>query len=188
MSTANLTVVSILSDEYSVSVSNVTMNYEETTGKILMNIISSSSHTYKYDYFLKVYDSNNNERISERFYSTSSASSQTYTISSTQLEPGTYTIKIINNGDNQVMGMSILNVVALTYNAYSVNVLNNISMYYGISSRYITMNITPSPSGYKYKYDYYLKIYDSNNNEKISKRYYSTSTTTSQTYTQEYTQ
>ena len=182
MSNANLTVVSVPHNEYSVTVPNTTLTYGYSNGNILMNINPASSYSYKYDYYLKVYDLNNNEKISQRYYSTSTTTTQTHTISSTQLEPGTYTIKIINNGDNYVMSVASLTVVALTCNEYSVNVSNTI-INYGMSSGSIIMNITPAPSNYNYKYDYYLKVYDLNNNEKISQRYSSTSTTTTQTHT-----
>ena len=172
--------------DYSVTVSDTSINYA-LNGSILMNISSKSSSThYKYYYYLKVYDSNNKEKISKLYYSTSSASSKTYTISSKQLSSGTYTIKIINYFDNNVMDTAKLTIIPSPtypiYTDYNVSVSDVDVNYYSGLSKSITMKISPS-LGSSYKYYYYLKVYDSNNNEKISKLYYSTSSASSKTYT-----
>ncbi|MEE1335891.1 hypothetical protein [Methanobrevibacter sp.] len=172
MKTAKLTVISVPSNAYSVSVSNTAVNYG-STGTIAMTISSASGYYYKYDFYLKVYDSNNNVKISKRYYSSSASSKVTYTMAANELDRGTYTIKIVNNGDNRVMATANLYVKSLTYNAYSVKV-SDININYG-SSATITMSISPASSSYYYKYDFYLKVYDSNDVEKISRRYYSTS-------------
>ena len=180
MSTAKLTVKSSVypsSNDYSVSVSDTTINYGYTNIPIK---ISPSSKNYKYDFYLKVYDSNNVEKISQRYYSTSSAYSETYTVGSTQLSPGTYTIKILNNFDDNVMSTAKLTVKPLypSYSDYGVSVSDTV-MYYG-SGGDILMSISPAST--YYKYDYYLKVYDSNGNEMFSQRYYATSSDYSKTY------
>ncbi|WP_405306111.1 hypothetical protein [Methanobrevibacter sp.] len=181
MKTAKLTVSTVPSSAYSVSVSDTAIKYE-TSGTITMTIrSSSSSYYYKYDFYLKVYDSKNNEKISKRYYSTSSSSKLTYSIGATVLSPGTYTIKIINNADNVLMSTAKLSVYALTYNVYSVSV-SSVTMDYESSGK-ITMTINPASSNYYYKYNFYLKIYDSNNNEKLSQRYYSTAASSKVTQT-----
>ena len=179
MSCANLTVLSVPYNEYSVDVSDTTIKYGNS-GTITMNIAPTSLYNYKYDYYLKVYDSNNNEKITQRYYSTSTNTKVTYSIGSTQLENGNYKIKIINTYDNHVMATANLNIIALTYDSYSVDV-NDTKLVYGTSGK-VTMNIVPSSSQYDYKYDFYMKVYDSNGNEKITQRYYSTSTNTKVTY------
>ena len=186
LSTATLTIKNSTpiyppSSDYSVSVSDLSMDYG-SSGVINMNI-SPANCIYKYYYYLKVYDSNNNENISKLYYSNTNATSKTYTMSENQLNPGTYTIKIINYADNEVMSTATLTVEYTIYpfsSDYSVTVSNS-TIDYGYSGN-IKMTITPT-SNCKYPYYYYLKVYDSNNNENISKLYYSTTNATSKTYT-----
>ena len=171
--------------DYSVSVSDISINYASNES-IVMTISSKSTSTYyKYYYYLKVYDSNNNVKISKLYYSTSSDSSITCNIGSYQLGPGTYTIKIINYFDNNVMDTAKLTIIPSStypfYSDYSVSVSDVYVNYYSGLSESITMKISPS-LGSSYKYSYYLKVYDSNNNEKISELYYSTSSASSKTY------
>ena len=179
MDVANLLVPSVPHSAYLVSVSNTTVTYG-SSGSIVMSISPASSYNYKYDFYLKVYDSKGNEKINQRYYSTSSSYQVTYSISSNQLDPGNYIIKIINNHEGYIMSTANLTVISVPYDAYSVSVPYT-TITYGIGGE-ITMNINPASSSYKCRYDFYMKVYDSNNNEKISKRYYSTSTNTQVTY------
>ena len=118
MSTASLTVKSgsgssttyPSSSAYSVSVSSTTINYGSSES-IYMSISPASSSTYKYYYTLKVYDSSNNEKISQMYYGSSAAYSKTYSISSYQLGVGTYTAKIFNYADDNVMSTATLTVI-----------------------------------------------------------------------------
>ena len=172
-------------DQYSIRVSSTTINYG-SSGTITMSITPSSSR-YKYDFYLKVYDSSNNEKISQRYSSTASDTSKTYTVSANQLNVGTYTIKIINTYDSKVMSTATLTVKSgssstttyPSYSAYSVSVSSS-SMTYG-SGGSISMSISPASSS-TYKYYYTLKVYDSNNNVKISQVYSGTSAAYSKTY------
>ena len=197
MDTAKLTIKSTSSGytytnptytAYSVSVYDTTINYG-SSGTISMSISPASSYyKYKYNYYMKVYDSNNNLKINYNFYSTSSDYSRTYSLSSNQLSAGTYTIKIVNYYDNKVMDTAKLTIKSSSgytytypsYTAYSVSVYDT-TINYG-SSGTISMSISPASSNYNYKYDYYLKVYDSNNNLKINQEYYSTSSAYSKTY------
>ena len=175
--------------QYSVNVYDTTINYG-SSGAISMSITPCTyNNYYAYDFYLKVYDSNNNVKINKNYYSTSSAYSKTYVVGSNELSPGTYTIKIVNYEDNSVMDTATLTVKSSSgysatyppYSAYSVSVYDT-TINYG-SSGTISMSISPASSSYRYKYDFNLKIYDSNNNLKISKNYYSTSSRYSETYT-----
>ena len=187
MDTAKLTVKSSSyssnypsSSDYSVSVSDVSITYGNG-GSISMIISPASRTSYKYYYYLKVYDSNNIEKISQVYYSSSSSYSKKYDLSSSQLSSGVYNIKIINFADGKVMDTAKLTVRSSSYPSssnYSVSV-SDVSVNYGYSGS-ISMKISPASSYYKYYY--YLKVYDSNNNEKISKLYYSTSSDYSKTY------
>ena len=153
---------------------HILLNYG-AGGYIDMSISpASSSYYYRYDFYLKVYDSEDNEVISERYYGTSSAYSKSYYIYSNNLNLENYTIRIINCYDDYVMDTANLYVVSVPYSAYSVDY---------DSSGYIYMYISPVGSSYYYyKYDFYLKVYDSKDNEVISQRYYSTSSEDSESY------
>ena len=190
MSTATLTVKSKSSSttypsssDYSVKVSDTTINYG-SSGSITMDISSSATSTYKFYYYLKVYDSNNKEKISQLYYGTKSTSSKIYSISSSSLSSGTYTIKIINYQDSKVMKTAKLTVKSSSSyypsaSDYSVEVSDTTVMYG--SSGSIVMSITPASEN-TYKYYYYLKVYDFNDNEKISELYYGSSSVSSKTY------
>ncbi|WP_410320313.1 hypothetical protein [Methanobrevibacter sp.] len=165
---------------YSVRVQDTSIGYGKS-GSIIMSITPAASYTYKYDYYLKVYDSDNNQKISKRYYSTSSSNSITYNIGSNELSPGIYSIRIENYHDNIIMNLAVLTIVSVPYSAYSVGVSNTSAEY--SSGGVISMSITPASSSYKYRYDYYLKVYDSSNALKISQRYSDTSSAYSKTYT-----
>ena len=180
---------SLTYDEYSVRVSSTTINYG-SSGTITMSITPSSSR-YKYDFYLKIYDSSNNEKISRRYSSTATDTSVTYTVSANQLNVGTYRMKIINTYDSKQMSTATLTVQSSSNptnpttsypssSVYSVSVSSS-TMTYG-SSGSISMSISPASSS-TYKYYYYLKVYDSNNNQKISQVYSGTSAAYSKTYT-----
>ena len=193
MDTAKLTVKSSSysssypsSSDYSVSVSDVSITYGNS-GFISMKISPANSY-YKYYYYLKVYDSNNNEKISKLYYSTSSDYSKTYSLSSYQLSMGAYDIKIINYADGNVMDTAKLAVKSSdcpSSSDYSVSV-SDVSVRYKNSGS-ISMKISPA-SRTSYKYYYYLNIYDSNNNEKISQVYSGMDSSYSKTYSLDSTQ
>ena len=171
MADAKLTIKSVPYTSYSVSVSDTTIKYE-SNGNIVMSIspASDNSYIYRYDFYLKVYDSENNVKISKRYNSSHYESSQKYFIGRKTLDPGVYTIKILNNVDNHVMSTAKLDIKSLPHNVYSVTVYNT-NINYG-SSGSIDMSISPSHNNaYTSKYDFYLKVFDSENNIKISHRY-----------------
>ena len=142
---------------YSVSVSDTTVNYGSSS-TINIRVSPVTGYSYKYDFYFRVYDSNDNQKISSRYYSSSSSTSLTYTLSSTQLSPGVYTIKIVNTYDYEIMDTATLIVQSVASSAYSVSV-SDTTINYG-SSGSISMSISPASSGYYYRYDYYLKVYD----------------------------
>ena len=176
--TAKLTVNSVPYSAYTVTVDNVSMNYG-SNGIITMSISPANSYYYKYDFYLKVYNLNGVEVIKNRYRSTSVSNSLIYSIESNTLDPGIYTIKIINAGDNHIFDTAKLTVKSLPASAYSVSV-NDMNMDYWEESS-ISMSISPS-NGYYYKYDFYLKVYNPNGVEIIKNRYNSTSFSDSVTY------
>jgi len=166
--------------DYSVSLSDYTFSYGNS-GYIYMTINPSTVSSYKYYYYFKIYDSNGNQKISQTYSSTSSSTSNSYYLSSYALDYGTYTMKIINYADNQVMDTATLKIVKSypSYTDYSVS-LSDYSITYGNGGT-IYMTINPSTVS-NYKYYYYFRVYDSNGNQKISQSYYSTSSSYSNTY------
>ena len=91
--------------DYSVSVSDKTITYG--SGGC---ISPASSSSYKYDYYLKVYDSSGSLKISQEYYGTSSAYSKSYSVGAYELSSGTYTVKIVNYYDSKVMDTATLTV------------------------------------------------------------------------------
>lgn len=155
----------------------------ESSVSISMIISPASGSTYKYYYYLKVYDIDGNEKVSQLFYGTNFDHSKSYIMTSNQLDSGnTYTMKIINYCDNREMASSMLIVnfpPNLSYSDYSVNVSDTIIDYE--CGGYISMSISPAYSP-TYKYYYYLKVYDSEGSEKISKLYQDTNYVYSKSY------
>ena len=178
MDSATLTVKSVPYSAYSVKVNDSTIEYWSNES-IFMSISPASGYTYKYDFYLRIYDSNNNLKINTRYYSTAPSYNKNFSIGATTLNPGVYTIKIVNTHEGHVMDTASLEIISVPYSAYSVRI-SDTSMDYGYYGS-ILMSISPALS-YACKYDFYLKIYDANNVEKISKRYSSTSSVYSQTY------
>ena len=171
LATAKLTVRSIPHSDYSVSVNDSYISFG-TDGKIIMNVSPGGNNYLKYDYYLKVYNSKNSEVISHLYGSTSSTyKSITYNVNGTSLAPGNYTIKLINHADGYVMDTANLTVTSVPYSAYSVSV-DDVRLDCWSTSK-ISMSISPASSDYYCKYDFYLKVYDSNNATKINLRYYS---------------
>lgn len=159
---------------YSVNVSNVVINYG-SDATILMNITSASSmYDYKYNFIFAIYDYDGHPVLSKRYCSNVSASQETYYMYPNQLSPGTYFILIINGYDDKQMATSTLYVKSSPpHTAYSINV-EDVKIKYG-ESESVIINITPANSTYFNKYDFYLNIYDSEGNKKISRRYTNTS-------------
>ena len=176
-----LSVSSPYSSYYSVSVYDTTVNYANS-GTIKININPCTySNYYKYNFYLRIYDSNGNQKYNYNYYSSYSTSSISYTFNSGTYSPGTYTVKIVNYADSKVMDTATLTVKSSypSYSDYSVSV-SDTTVYYG-SSGSISMSISPSSKS-NYKFCYYLRVYDSNGNQKISQQYYSTSSAYSRTY------
>ena len=177
--------------DYSISVSDTNINYG-SSGSIPMIISPAYGSTYAYYYYLKVYDSNNNEKISQLYSGINSVYSKTYAVSANQLSPGTYTIKIINYVDNELMCTAKLTITDSTSSPSTYTSTYPLASEYSISVDFtynygscesISMSNVYSAGKSTYAYCYYLKIYDSNNNEKISKLYYSTNFGGSKKYT-----
>lgn len=163
---------------FSVSVPDNSIEYN-SNGKISMSISPTSISPYEYDYYMKICDSNGVEIYSQQYSGTGQGTvSQYYPIYSgpktssatiTTLAPGTYTIKIINTYDKSVLDTAKLVMKSETPSSASSVSVGDTSINYKSGGN---VNIYISPvSGNYYKYDFYLKIYDSNNVEKISKRY-----------------
>jgi len=174
MDTAILTIKSVPHTSYSVNISDTLINYGYRD-YINISISNSSNDTYKYDFYLKIYDANGNLKLSsQRYYGKSFATSKSYEIGPYSLNPGVYTLKIINTFDNYVMDDAVLTIKSVPYSSYSVNISNTEICYYDDGTIPISIN---SASGYYYAYDFYIKIYDQTGNEMISNRYCNTDST-----------
>ena len=171
---------------YSPSYSSYSVNIVDTTiyqgsGSISISITPcSQSNYYAYDFYMRIYDSNGNQKISQNLYSTTRTTSLSFSNGLSDLSEGTYTMKIVNYADDKVMDTATLKVVSYydypySYD-YSVSVQDTV-IGYGNGGT-ITMKISPSYSTY-YNYYYYLRVYDSSGNQKISSSYYSSSASSS---------
>lgn len=161
---------------FTVSVSDVVIAYD-SSNKIYMYVSPTDNSPYPYDYYLKIYDSKNNEILSRQYSDTASNGRITLTyeldygsttnMAISRISSGSYTIKIINGYDSTILDTAKLTVgsAPAPNTDYSVDISHNIV--YSNEGGKITMNIKPTYSGL-YKYDFYLKIYDSKNVEKIS--------------------
>lgn len=117
--------------DYSVTLSDTTFYYD-VGGLIYIDISPSRDSEYKYDYTLKIYDSNNNMQISYSYYDKVNSYSRTYNVTPYKLNPGTYTMKIINNYDDVVMDTADL-IVTIKSKIFVPNLIK----YYGGSERLI---------------------------------------------------
>ncbi|WP_405285093.1 hypothetical protein, partial [Methanobrevibacter sp.] len=165
---------------YSVDISDTTIS-EGSSSSIQISIVPYQGSSYAYDFHIKIYDSNGNQKISKNLYSYTKTTSLSFSEGLSDLSEGTYTMKIVNYQDDYLMDTATLTVVGAThtypyYYDYSVSVYDA-SIVYGDSGS-ISMQINPSVSS-SYKYYYYLRIYDSNGNQKISNSYYSSSASSS---------
>ena len=100
---------------YSVSVSDTTINYGQG-GNVNIYVDPASGYDYEYDFYFEVYDSKDNLKISENYYSTTSTNQITHTIGATELSPGTYTIKLVNYEEGRVMDTATLYVKKINNN------------------------------------------------------------------------
>ena len=175
--TAKVIIVSLPHTAYSVNASIKNVNYIGNNimclldSQIKMSISSKSRYSYKYDFYLKVYDSNNVEIISERYYSTLSSTSLTYEIPKGTFSPGKYTIKIIHATNNYLLNSVNFTMKSVDYSDYTVDIADTVSMFGSV-------NFTFSVYSSVHKQDFYLKIYNSNNQEIFNKRFYDTKYTT----------
>ena len=170
--TANLTVKSISSKIYLVDVNNTKIYCYSSSRVINMKILYKYENRvkkYKYDFYLNIYDSNNELKISKRFISTNSSNLVTYELGAKTLLPGKYTIKIINVADNYVMDTANLTVSSVSYTTYKGITFLNDCIDYNSNQ---TINIS---FDYIKRYDFFIKIYDYNNQLVLDKRYFSSS-------------
>lgn len=90
------------SGHYSVTVRDASIKYG-SSGSINIEIDPATGYTNKYDFYLRIYDSNNHLKIEKKYYSTGDNNKITHTISKNMLSAGTYTVKAVNNADNKVL-------------------------------------------------------------------------------------
>jgi hypothetical protein len=95
--------------KYNLRVYDTTINRLDG-GSVMVYITPCTGYSYSYDFYFRVYDSNNNQIINKNYYSYSSATSITHTFEANSLQPGTYTIKLVNYADSKVMATAKLTV------------------------------------------------------------------------------
>lgn len=176
--------------QYSVSLNNYTVDGGYNSESITMYIYPTNSNgsDYNYDFYLNIYDSKNVKKVSKRYHGVGSASSSfstvTYQLGTSDFHPeqGVFTMKIVNKNDNFEMTSAKLTIKTIPYSAYSVNVQDIDMMYWTSGTIPINVHVlTADYYSYRFQYDFYLNIYDSNNNVRFSKNYYGKSSAASTT-------
>ena len=181
MASAKLTLNSYPTySEYSVKISDTELEYGSKIG-IKMSITAATTHNYKYNYYLKIYDSNNQEVISKLYSSTKSVNSISY-IDSGLLCVGSYNMKIINGADNKVMDTAKLTIKTNPiFQGYSIKI-NDIIMEYGVTNANVSISINPIDTSKSYSYGFYLRIFDSNDIKKKGWKFYNPNSFTGTSY------
>lgn len=168
METAKLIVTSVNYWDYKVEIIDTIITYNSSDG---FNVTITAKYK-RYDFYLETYDSNGIKLFSERFFSSNSPSTSVKSLKFKEiLHPGDYVLRVRNSQDNRLMDSAKISVKSVSYNNYSVNV-EDISINY-LDDGVIPVYISPAMSN-MYKYDFYLKIYNSENIEVFSERYYNT--------------
>lgn len=126
-------------DEYNVDVYDTTIhNWQDGSVRI---DITPSDDSYKYDFWVNLYDSEGNQIIHENEYSAITVSYIDYVFSS-RLNPGEYLIEIENFADNE-----ILSTAKLTVSYDAIISAENYNAYYNSGVRY-SIRVTESETGY----------------------------------------
>lgn len=129
--------------EYEVEVSDKTIhNWQNESVRIY--IIPSDDY-YAYDFYVNVYDSDNNPVLDEKnIYSTEPANYVDYVIPA-GLIPGEYKIEIKNYEDNYIFSTATLTVVSDPF--YAIISAENYNAYYNSGVQY-SIRVTESGTGY----------------------------------------
>jgi len=128
-------------DAYSLWIDDSTIhNWQQEA--IIIHVNPTSNYYYAYDFFIKFYDSDDNLVYSDNIYSKDPYTSIKYNIPAYRLNPGTYTIELINYFDKELMDTSTLNVITDSF--YAVFSAGNYNAYYNSG---VTYNIRVTESG-----------------------------------------
>lgn len=154
------------SDQFKVWIDDSTIhNWQQEP--IIIHVNPSTSTYYAYDFYIKFYDSYDNEVYSENIYNTNQYTSIKYNIPAGNLDVGTYTIKLINYEDDTIMDTSTLTVVSDPY--YGVFSAGNYNAYYNSGTVY-TIRVTERGTGSGLS-GVSIKIVFSNSKNTITKYY-----------------
>ena len=123
-------------DSYNVNVDDVTAYVGEEIS-IPINIIPNPSTYYKYDFWLNITDSDGNELCSYDVWNTSEENYRLYTISE-YLDIGTYTIKLINYEDKELMDTATLTVIEHPIQNATITISQSGSYY---NEKYVTVKV-----------------------------------------------
>lgn len=103
--------------------------------------IEPSDYSYAYDFYLRIYDSNGNQKINKNLYSYDYTTYLTHYVSG--LSAGTYTMKIINYADSHEFDSATLVVKVLPV---TITTSGYYSSYYNSNSKY-TVTVKSQDTG-----------------------------------------
>ncbi|MBE6496545.1 MAG: Ig-like domain repeat protein [Methanobrevibacter thaueri] len=123
--------------DYSVWVDDSTIhNWQKES--IIIHVDPSTGY-YAYDFYIKFFDSEDNEIHSQNIYNTNPYTSIKYNIPAYDFDPGTYTIKLVNYEDGELMDTATLTVISDPF--YAVFSAGNYNAYYNSGVTY-TIRVT----------------------------------------------
>ena len=129
-------------DDYTAYVYDTNFTYG-FSNKLVVYVYSEIQdyNTYAYDFNVTIYDSSGNEVYSDNAYDTSDFTGTiTYTFAGTKFNPGTYTVKLINYEDGELMDSATITVK----NAVGILSASNYAALYNSGS---TFNVRLTESG-----------------------------------------
>ena len=167
-----------IASSYSVKVDVENIEVENTI-IIPINITPYDGGDFAYDFYLNIYDSEEKEVYSENLYSSTATTHLSHTVTG-YLDAGTYTIKLINYQDNELMDTATF-TISESYLLPSGAKVDDLSIELD-KEIIIPIHINPN-SQTTYAYDFYFRIYDSAGDQIYSENLYSHNMITLLNYT-----
>lgn len=159
-----------------VDVNNIQLEYGVV---IPINITPYDGDDYAYDFYLRIFNSTGSQIYDKNLYSYTPVNYLSHTVD-VYLNPGTYTIKLINYQDGELMDTATFTMTG-EYLPPSFAKIDDISIEVD-EEIVLPIRINPNPNEY-YAYDFNLDIYDSFGDLVYSENIYSSTMRTNLNYT-----
>jgi hypothetical protein len=159
-----------------VDVNNIQLEYGVV---IPINITPYDGDDYAYDFYLRIFNNTGSQIYDKNLYSYTPVNYLSHTVD-VYLNPGTYTIKLINYQDEKLMDTATFTMTG-EYLPPSFAKIDDISREVD-EEIVLPIRINPNPNEY-YAYDFNLDIYDSFGDLVYSENIYSSTMRTNLNYT-----